>query len=445
MACFHFFHIEASPAQAIQTMPLSVLPFLYQSREQAMVLHCDQVPFSALVETYGTPLYVYSARAIREQFQILDRAFGDIPRTLCYSVKANSTLGILRLLAGLGSGFDVVSGGELARVAKADSTAARKVVFSGVGKTSSEMDAALAADILMFNVESESELRELASRATLQNKTARIAIRVNPDVSADTHPYISTGLREHKFGVSVPQAKQLYKMAKAYSQLEVTGVSVHIGSQIKDLGPFSAAMNEVAVLVEVLQAEGHRIRYIDAGGGLGIDYARTGSWNFQVIAADYARAVMEPLRSLKVHLLLEPGRSIVARSGVLLTRILYIKQNGEKRFAVVDAAMNDLLRPSLYRAFHAIVPVKANNLNKNEIYDVVGPVCESGDFFAHDRELPVLTEGEYLAILDAGSYGMSLSSNYNSRFRAAEVMVDGESASLIRHRETMADLLRLET
>lgn len=409
-----------------------------------MVLHCDQVPLTTLVEIHGTPLYIYSARAIRENFQVLDQAFAGIPHTICYSVKANSNLAILRLLAGLGSGFDVVSGGELARIAKAASSSAKRVVFSGVGKTKAEMDAALAADILMFNVESESELRELASRAALHNKKARIAIRVNPNVSADTHPYISTGLREHKFGVSVPQAKELYKMAKAHRHLQVTGISVHIGSQIKDVGPFAAAMHEVAGLAHYLHAERHHIRYVDAGGGLGIDYARTDDWNFKAMAVAYAYAVMEPLRPLKVHLLLEPGRSIVGGAGVLLTEILYIKQNGEKRFAVVNAAMNDLLRPSLYRAFHAIVPLHAKPLHNSETYDVVGPICESGDYFAHDRDLPVLAEGECLAILDAGSYGMSLSSNYNSRPRPAEVMVDGKSALLIRRRETMADLLRPE-
>ena len=425
-------------------MSISVLPFVYQSGTHARVLHCDQVPLPKLVATYGTPLYVYSALAIRENFQILNQALKGTPHTICYSVKASSTLAILRLLAGLGAGFDVVSGAELARIAKAAPNSAKRVVFSGVGKTKHEMDAALAADILMFNVESESELRELAALAKFRNKKARIAIRVNPNVSADTHPYISTGLREHKFGVSMPQAKELYEMAKSHHYLQVAGVSVHIGSQIKDVRPFAAAMKEVAGLVHFLHVKGHHIRYVDAGGGLGIDYDRTDDWNFRALAADYARAVMEPFRSLKVHLVIEPGRSIVGSAGVLLTQILYIKHNGEKHFAVVDAAMNDLLRPSLYGAFHAIVPVSAKPPSQNETYDVVGPVCETGDFFAHDRDLPVLTEGESLAILDAGSYGMSLSSNYNSRPRPAEVMVDGKTFSLIRRRETIADLLRPE-
>ncbi len=425
-------------------MSISVLPFTYRTSLDGNLLHCDQIPLTELAEKFGTPLYVYSAAAIRENFRIFDEAFAKVPHTVCYSVKANSNLAVLSLLNRLGSGFDVVSGGELRRLSTSAPDSARRTVFSGVGKTRAELDAALAADILMFNVESQGELRELSARAALLNTTARIAIRVNPDVSADTHPYISTGLREHKFGVSILQARELYDAAKADSHLQVIGVSVHIGSQIKDVSPFAAAMNEVAALVQLLNAAGHHIRYVDAGGGLGIDYARSSEWNFAETSADYARAVIEPLKNLNIHLLLEPGRSIIGCTGTLLTQVVYIKSNGAKRFAVVNAAMNDLIRPSLYQAFHAIVPIQATPTNGTETYDVVGPVCESGDYFAHDRNLPVIAEGEYLAILDTGAYGMSLGSNYNSRLRAAEVMIDGDSVALIRRRETMDDLLATE-
>ncbi len=425
-------------------MAISVLPFTYQRNHDGMVLHCDQVPLTDLAEQFGTPLYVYSATVIRENFRIFDQAFATVPHTVCYSVKANSNLAALSLLDKLGSGFDVVSGGELDRLSRSAPYSASRIVFSGVGKTKAEMDAALAADILMFNVESESELRELSARAALLNKTARIAIRVNPNVSADTHPYISTGLREHKFGVGIPQARELYDVAKGDSHLQAIGVSVHIGSQIKDVGPFAAAMSEVSALIQFLNSAGHHIQYVDAGGGLGIDYARASEWNFAEITANYALAVIEPLKGLNIHLLLEPGRSIIGSAGTLLTQVLYIKRNAAKRFAVVDAAMNDLMRPSLYQAFHAIVPVQAKPTDDIERYDVVGPICESGDYFAHDRNLPVIVEGEYLAILDTGAYGMSLGSNYNSRLRAAEVMIDGDSVALIRRRETMDDLLATE-
>jgi diaminopimelate decarboxylase len=464
------------------------IPFTYRSGE----LHCDRVALTSLAERHGTPLYVYSATEIEARFRVFDRAFHALPHTICYSVKANSNLSLLRLLARLGAGFDVVSGGELERVLRAHKPAARKAVFSGVGKTAEEMDMALRAGILIFNVESESEIDVLAARASRLKKRARIALRVNPDVSAETHPYISTGLREHKFGIPIDEAERLYAAAAGHPSLDIAGVSVHIGSQITSPAPFRAAMQRVATLVRRLRSTGHNIRYVDAGGGLGINYEhnhvaqqptavrldakrRSGSkspltdLDFPARARAYADAVVTPLRKLNAHLLLEPGRSIVGPAGALVARVLYVKRNGQKRFVVLDAAMNDLIRPSLYGAYHEIVPVRADRSHSDipsaasrgeararnpypianvsaatSPFDVVGPICETGDFFARDRELPPLAEGDLVAILDAGAYGMSISSNYNTRCRAAEVLVSGSSAKLARRRETYADLLRAE-
>jgi len=410
------------------------------------LLHCDQVSLEELAQRFGTPLYVYSASTIRDRVRAFKQAFRKIPNTVCYSVKANSNLGILLLLARMGCGFDVVSGGELERVQRVSRSAAKRVVFSGVGKTQDEMRAALKAGVLLFNVESQSELRALAECATRAKKKARIALRVNPDVPAETHPYISTGLHQHKFGIPIERARSLYVRASENKSLEIAGISVHIGSQITDVKPFSATMERVAELIRALRADGHEIKYIDAGGGLGIAYENQGGPGFAEQVASYADALTRPLKGLKVHLLLEPGRCIVGPAGALLTRLLYKKTNGEKKFLVVDAAMNDLLRPSLYRAYHEIVPVHSSSLNNpRETVDVVGPICETGDFFARDRELPITQEGDLLALLDAGAYGMVLASNYNTRPRPAEVLVDGKSVKLIRRRETMADLVRNET
>jgi len=432
------------------------IPFTYRSGE----LCCDRVPLAKLAERHGTPLYVYSGSEIAQRFQVFDRAFRALPHTVCYSVKANSNLSLLRMLARLGAGFDVVSGGELERVLRAHKPAAKKIVFSGVGKTAGEMDSALRSAILIFNVESESELELLAERASRLKKRARIALRVNPDVSAETHPYISTGLREHKFGIPIDEATRIYSGAAKHRWLEVAGVSVHIGSQITSPAPFRAAMDRVALLVRQLRSSGHSIRYVDAGGGLGINYhhdAGAGAakqrdakaihledLDFPARARAYADAVITPLRKLNVHLLLEPGRSLVGPAGALVARVLYVKRNGKKRFVVLDAAMNDLIRPSLYGAYHEIVPVRAAKGSTPAPFDVVGPICETGDFFARDRELPPPSEGDLLAVLDAGAYGMSISSNYNTRLRAAEVLVKGSSAKLIRRRETYAEILRVE-
>jgi diaminopimelate decarboxylase len=410
------------------------------------VLHCEQVPLTRLADRHGTPLYVYSATMIGERCKKFDRAFRSIPHTICYSVKANSNLSILRLLAKAGCGFDVVSGGELERVLLADRKAARNIVFSGVGKTAEEMNAALKAGILLFNVESESEMSVLAECAGRLRKVAPVALRVNPDVAAETHPYISTGLHKHKFGVPIGDARMLYAKAASAPHLKVTGVSAHIGSQITDVAPFTEAMSRLADLVRELRIDGHRITHVDAGGGLGIDYQRSDIGEFSRVVAAYAKALTAPLRGLKVHLLLEPGRSIVGPAGALITRVLYRKKNNSKLFLITDAAMNDLVRPALYGAHHEIVPVltREQSAAMSETVDVVGPVCETGDFFARDRELAFVGQDELLAILDAGAYGMVLASNYNTRPRAAEVLVNGRTAKLIRRRETVRDLVRAE-
>jgi diaminopimelate decarboxylase len=418
--------------------------FTYKHNE----LHCDSVPVNQLAKKFGTPLYVYSATAIRERYRTLEQAFHHVRHTLCYSVKANSNLSILRLLAGVGAGFDIVSGGELERVRRAQKKALNKVVFSGVGKTAAELKSALQNDILLFNIESEGELELLAECAAERRKTAGIALRVNPDVPAETHPYISTGLREHKFGVPISRARELYRGAASHKYLRVAGISLHIGSQIGDVAPFRLAMERAVELARQLLADGHKVRFIDAGGGLGISYSSAAPVDFPELAQRYAEAITEPLLSMKKpvpHLLLEPGRSIIAPAGVLIARVLYLKQNGKKRFTIVDAAMNDLIRPSLYSARHEITPVNFARSDSGKIQsDVAGPVCESGDFLARDAMLPQLAAGENLCVLDAGAYGMSLASNYNTRPRAAEVLVDGKRVRLVRRRETLRDLLQPE-
>jgi diaminopimelate decarboxylase len=419
--------------------------FTYKKDE----LHCDGVSLNKLAKKFGTPLYVYSTTAIRERYRTLERAFHHVRHTLCYSVKANSNLSILRLLAGMGAGFDIVSGGELERVRRAQKKALKKIVFSGVGKTAAELELALRNDILLFNVESEGELELLAATSAKLRKAADIALRVNPDVPAETHPYISTGLREHKFGVPISSARELFRRAAKEKYLRVAGVSLHIGSQIGEVTPFHLAMERAVDLMLQLTADGHKIRFIDAGGGLGISYSSAAPLDFTEQAHRYAEAITEPFLRMKKpfpHLLLEPGRSVIAPAGALVTSVLYLKRNGQKRFTVVDAAMNDLIRPALYQARHEITPVTFTKSRSERIQsDVVGPVCESGDFLARDAMLPELTHGENLCIFDAGAYGMSLASNYNSRPRAAEVLVDGSRIKLIRRRETIKDLLQEET
>jgi diaminopimelate decarboxylase len=419
---------------------VSPRPFVYRNR----TLHCDGADLSALAEAHGTPLYVYSAQQISDRFQLFEEAFKGQPHTICYAVKANSSLAIMRLLAQRGAGFDIVSGGELERVRKAHKPALAKVVFSGVGKQVWEIDAALKANILLFNVESEAELYLLAERAEALRIRARFALRVNPDVFADTHPYISTGLSEHKFGIDIKAARAIYRKAAKSKWLNAAGVSVHIGSQIRKVDPFAAATARVAALISDLKKDGHNIRYVDAGGGLGIDYGTT-AFNPSQQVQKYAAALTKGLASESAHLIIEPGRFIVAQAGALLTRVLFVKKNGSKTFVITDAGMNDLIRPSLYHAHHEILPVKQPRAAAPSMTaDIVGPVCESGDFFARDRVLSAVKPGDLVLILDAGAYGMSLTSNYNSRPRPAEVLVDNAKVALIRRRETMRDLLAPE-
>lgn len=405
-------------------------------------LRCGEVDLSELAERFGTPLYVYSADDVRARVGMLEHEFAGVEHTVCYAVKANSALAILRLLAGLGCGFDIVSGGELERVRRAAPEALRRVVFSGVGKQAWEMDAALEAGILLFNVESEAELELLSERAQAAGKTAKIALRVNPDVFAETHPYISTGLREHKFGIAIERARAVYARAKELAGVEPAGVSVHIGSQIRDTQPFAEALRRVRALVEDLRTDGLQIEFVDAGGGFGIEYGQA-EFDPAKRVAEYAKAIRGALSGAGVHLLLEPGRFLIAQAGALLTRVLYTKRNGTKRFVITDAAMNDLIRPALYGAHHEIVPVVREGRAK-EVADIVGPVCESGDFFARDREVEELRAGDLVVLLDAGAYGMSLSSHYNTRVRPAEVLVEGANARLVRRRETLEELFAAE-
>lgn len=422
---------------------MSARPFVYEKGE----LVCDGVPLSQLATKFKTPLYVYSGAQMVERAGMFSSEFADVPHIVCYAVKANSALGVLKLLVKQGCGFDIVSGGELERVivaaGKDAAAVCGRVVFSGVGKQPWEMDLALRSGILLFNVESEEELEILAERAAKLKKKARIALRVNPDVFAETHPYISTGLREHKFGIDIQLARKVYRRAAANKWLEPAGVSVHIGSQIRSVEPFAAALSRVVTLIEQLRKDGHNIRYADAGGGLGIDYG-TGDFEPQQQVAKYAKALKGALGKLDVTLLLEPGRFLVAQAGALVSEVLFTKKNGSKTFVITDAAMNDLIRPALYQAHHEIVPLKASRSKLRKKVDVVGPVCESGDFFARDRELPTLKRGDRIALLDAGAYGLSLSSNYNTRTRPAEVMIQNGKAKLIRRRETLQELFAPE-
>jgi diaminopimelate decarboxylase len=405
-------------------------------------LHCGKVSLDTLARRYGTPLYVYSADQMVQRLGLFQQAFASRPHMVCYAVKANSALAILKLLADQGAGFDIVSGGELERVLAAAPEAAGRVVFSGVGKTVAEIDLALEADILQFNVESEAELELLEARARKLKRTARFALRVNPDVFAETHPYISTGLSEHKFGIDIKRALAIYKSVAKSRWIEAHGVSVHIGSQIRSAEPFGKALERLSKLAQQLARAGIVLKAIDAGGGLGIDY-HAASFDVAARVRNYAAAVEAALGDFEGQILMEPGRFIVAQAGALVARVLNVKRNGKKTFVITDAGMNDLIRPALYQAHHEIVPVRPR-AGKPRVVDVVGPVCESGDFFAHDRELQPLKPGDLVAILDAGAYGMAQSSNYNSRLRPAEVLVEGNKTCLIRRRETIEDLLAPE-
>ena len=398
------------------------------------ILCLESVPLDQIARQYGTPCYVYSRAALVSAYKEFDGAFGAHDHLVCYAVKANSNLAILNLFARLGSGFDIVSGGELQRVLKAGGDP-QKIVFSGVGKRPDEMRAALDAGILCFNVESEAELVVLNEVAEKTGAVAPVSLRVNPDVDAKTHPYISTGLKENKFGVPFDEAEKLYTVARKFDNVRIEGLDCHIGSQLTELDPFVAASEKVLHLLDRLQTQGLRISHLDLGGGLGIRYLRESPPPVR----SYVQALRAAIGSRNQRILIEPGRALVGNAGLLLTRIEYLKHTLYRNFAIVDAAMNDLMRPALYDAYHHILPV-ARNEGEVKNYQIVGPVCETGDFLGHDRNI-ALSQGDLLAVMSAGAYGMSMSSNYNTRPRAAEVMVDGDQIHLIRERESMEQLM----
>ncbi len=400
-------------------------------------LYAENSPLSKIAADFGTPTYVYSKEALTSAFSRFSAGFEGTDHLVCFAVKSNPSLAILSLFAKLGAGFDIVSGGELARVIAAGGDPA-KVVFSGVGKTESEMRSALEVNIFCFNVESASELERLNRVAGDMKKLAPVSLRVNPNVDAKTHPYISTGLKNNKFGVAYEEALSLYEAAAMMPNIVIHGVDCHIGSQLTELSPFLDALDRVLALVDQIEAVGIPIRHIDAGGGIGICYQDETPPEF----SEYAQAMRLKMASRKVKLVFEPGRALVGNAGALLTKVEYLKHTESKNFAIVDAAMNDLMRPALYDAYHDIVSVKPSEV-ESQVYEIVGPVCESGDFLGHDRQL-ALRQDDLLAILSAGAYGMSMSSNYNTRPRAAEVMVDGDQVYEIRKREKVADLFALE-
>lgn len=405
------------------------------------LLHCEGVSLVALADAVGTPLYIYSKAGLLEGYGAYARAFAGVPHLVCYALKANANLGVLSVLARAGAGADIVSGGELQRALRAG-IPPKKIIFSGVGKTRDEMRDAMKADILMFNVESTAELAVLDEVAREQGTRAPIAVRVNPDVDPQTHKYIATGLKDSKFGVPYTQALAVYDAARRLSGIEVIGTQMHIGSQLTKTSPFGDALARMAALVKGLRERGVEVRILDLGGGLGIRYGDETPPTHDA----YAAALLPPLRELGVTVLMEPGRSIVGNAGALLTRVLYRKETDAKRFLVVDAAMNDLIRPAFYDAYHAIVPVdEARARGAPETVDVVGPICESGDFLAKDRALPRAEAGDLLAVMSAGAYGFAMSSNYNTRPRAAEVLVDGDRYTIVRRRETFEDLVAGET
>jgi diaminopimelate decarboxylase len=409
--------------------------FLYRDGE----LHAEEVPLRLIAERYGTPCYVYSRATLERHWHAFDAAFRDHPHLVCFAVKANSNLGVLNALARLGSGFDIVSVGELERVLAAGGEPG-KVLFSGVGKQADEMRRALEVGIRCFNVESAAELERLNRVAGELGVLAPVALRVNPDVDAKTHPYISTGLRENKFGVAIEEAPALYRHAQGLPYIRVSGVDCHIGSQLTQLGPFLDALDRVLALIGQLADDGIEVDHLDLGGGLGVRYRD----ETPPEPAAYAAALLERIGDAPYEILIEPGRAIAANAGVLLARVEYLKHGEVKDFAIVDAAMNDLIRPALYEAWQAIVSVEEHPQGTAGVYDVVGPICETGDFLGRQRDL-TLREGSLLAVRSAGAYGFSMASNYNSRPRPAEVMVDGDHALLVRRRETLAELFTGES
>jgi diaminopimelate decarboxylase len=401
---------------------------------KASSLFAEDCSVAQLAKTYQTPLYIYSRATIERHWHAFDQAAGDRPHLICYAVKANSNIGVLNVLALLGSGFDIVSQGELERVIAAGGDP-KKVVFSGVAKKSSEIEFALKHDIYCFNIESGPELHRINEVAKKLNKVAPVSFRVNPDVDAGTHPYISTGLKENKFGIAMDEAPELYRQASKFSHISIKGVDCHIGSQLTEVKPFLDALDRVLRLVDQLAYEGIMLSHIDVGGGLGVNYQQEAPPH----PNEYAKAIADKLKNYSHTLVFEPGRAIMANAGILVTEVEFLKTNQDKHFAIVDAAMNDLIRPSLYQAWQDIIPVEINDSVPACVYDVVGPVCETGDFLGKERELAI-AEGDLLAVRSAGAYGFTMSSNYNSRPRVAEVLVDGDKDYLIRQRETIEQL-----
>jgi diaminopimelate decarboxylase len=402
-------------------------------------LFCEDVAIETLAETYGTPLFVYSRATLERHWHAFDQALAAYNHLVCYAVKANSSLAVLNLLARLGSGFDIVSGGELQRVLQAGGDPGR-IVFSGVGKQADEIEAALTADILCFNVESEQELDRINDIATASGQTARVSFRVNPDVDAKTHPYISTGLKDNKFGIAFTDAEAVYLKAAALTNIEVIGMDCHIGSQLTDMSPYVDAFDRLLELIESLRAKGINIHHLDLGGGLGIRYRDEAP----PLPAEWARALHERLKNFTGTIVIEPGRAIAGNAGILVSQVNYLKHGTDKNFAIIDAAMNDLIRPSLYGAWQDIIRVNADSDADERVYDVVGAICESSDFLGKDRPLR-LQQNDLLAIRSCGAYAFGMASNYNSRTRAAEVMVDGDQHYCVREREQFSDLIRGES
>jgi diaminopimelate decarboxylase len=414
--------------------------FQYRNRE----MFAEEVPLKLIAKEVGTPAYIYSLATLKRHYRVFDEAFAKVPHVVCFSVKANSNLALLRTFAKEGSGFDIVSGGELFRALKAGGDP-KKIVFSGVGKKKEEIEYALATGILMFNVESEEELLALDGIAAGIGKKAPISLRVNPDVDPQTHPYISTGMKKAKFGVDIKKSLEMYKKAVSLSNIDVVGVDCHIGSQLTSVTPFVDALAKVReyldrVLAGEMKKEGAQIRYLDLGGGLGINYHD----ETPPLPEEYANAVVQGLEGLSITLILEPGRVIVGNAGILLTEVQYIKETDTKKFVIVDGGMNDLIRPALYGSYQAIQPVLENNGEKI-LADVVGPICESGDFFAKDREIGRPKRGDLLAVMSAGAYGFTMASNYNSHPKPPEVLVDGDKYYVVRKRESLEDLINGET
>ena len=402
-------------------------------------LFCEDVPLERLAKEQGTPCYIYSHATLTRHFQAFDQAFAAVPHLIAFAMKANSNLAILRLMASLGSGADIVSGGELFRALQAG-IAPSKIVFAGVGKSPEEIAYALDSDILLFNVESPAELQAINDVARGKGLRARVALRVNPDIDPQTHPYITTGLKKSKFGIGADRALDEFTTAAALPNVEVIGVHAHIGSQLTQVSPFVDSLKRVVGLIETLKSRGIPIRYLNIGGGLGITY----SDETPPLPTEYAEAIMPLLQASQCEIIMEPGRVIAGNAGVMLTHVLYIKETGAKNFAIVDAAMNDLLRPSLYQAHHDILPVRQVPNASEAVFDVVGPVCESGDFLAQGRTLPAVKAGDLLAVMSAGAYGFTMASNYNSRPRVPEILVKGAESYVIRDRETFDDLVRGE-